>query len=367
MRARPGGAHAAAATLRLRLARSALPWENAIAALRAQRAQCEHEGRTMSHPSSLEALSPALSLQPRNFAAKDPGAGGWQPLLEQARGADAAGIDRLAVSDHVVMGENLEAYGDPKRGGTAGGKQPTGPDGHWLDPLVVLSMWAAITSHVRLMTGILIAPLRRPATLAKATATLDVLSRGRLDLGVGVGWQREEYEANGLRYEQRGAQLDQTLEVCQTLWRERSASHHSADLHFEKIHCMPKPLQPGGVPLWISGTLNPSVLKRIARFGSGWIPWGPDALDPVAGLAKIREALAAAGRDAKGFQVTTHIALAQRANGAIDLDATLAPVPGMVAAGITDFRVTPNLPREAAAVADLLAPLVAAFRKAVGR
>jgi probable F420-dependent oxidoreductase len=321
----------------------------------------------MSLASPVAAISPALSIQPWNFSPQDPGVGGWQPLLEQARGADAAGIDRLAVSDHVVLGENLEAYADPRRGGIAGGKQPTGPDGHWLDPIVVLSMWAALTRHARLQTGILIAALRRPATLAKELATLDVLSQGRLDLGVGVGWQEEEYTANGLPFAHRGALLDQTLEVCQKLWRERAAAHRSPDLNFEKIHCMPKPLQPGGVPLWISGTLNPTVLRRIARFGSGWIPWGSDARDPVAGLARIREVLARAGRDAQGFQVTTHVPLAKRADGALDVERTLAPIPALVAGGITDFRVTLELPAEAAAVEDLLAPLVAAFRKSVGR
>jgi probable F420-dependent oxidoreductase len=321
----------------------------------------------MAQPHAPGSLTPALSLQPWNFSAQDPGVGGWEVLFAQARAADAAGIDRLAVSDHVVMGENLEAYGDPRRGGTQGGRQPTGPDGHWLDPLVVLSMFAAQTRHARLMTSILIAALRRPASLAKEWATLDVLSRGRVDLGVGVGWQQEEYEANGLPFEHRGARLDETLELLQKFWRERAAAHRSAGYSFEKIHCSPKPLQPGGIPLWISGTINAAVLRRIARFGSGWIPWGDDARDPVAGLAKVRAALAAAGRDARGFQVTTHIALARKSGGGIDLDATLAPVPRLVEAGITDFRVTPDLPREEAAVTDLLAPLVQAFRKLVGR
>ena len=110
---------------------------------------------------SVDAVTPALSIQPVNFSAKDPGVGGWRFLMEQAKGADAAGIDRLVVSDHVILGENLEAYGDPKTGGMTGGVQPTGPDGHWLDPLVVLSMWAAVTTHTRFMTGILIAALRR--------------------------------------------------------------------------------------------------------------------------------------------------------------------------------------------------------------
>jgi len=321
----------------------------------------------MPQPHSADAVTPALSIQPWNFSPTDPGVGGWQPIFEQARGADAAGIDRLGVSDHVILGEALEKYADPERGGTAGGKQPTGPDGHWLDPIVLLSMYAAMTRHVRLQTGILIAALRRPATLAKQLATLDVLSQGRLDLGVGVGWQEEEYFANGLPFEHRGALLDQTLEICQTLWRERSAAYRSKDVQFEKIHCNPKPLQPGGVPLWISGTLKPTVLRRIARFGSGWIPWGPDAANPAAGIARIREVMAKAGRDMAGFQVTTHLAVAQRAGGGVDVEKTFAPVPALVSAGVTDFRIGLALPKEAAAVEDLLAPIVAAFRKTVGR
>jgi probable F420-dependent oxidoreductase len=321
----------------------------------------------MAEVHSLEAVTPALSIQPLNFAAKDPGVGGWRPLTQQARAADAAGIDRLVVSDHVILGENLEAYADPKLGGTAGGRQPTGPDGQWLDPLTLLSMWAGVTTHTRLMTGILIAGLRRPANLAKATATLDVLSEGRLDLGVGVGWQREEYEANGVPYAHRGARLDHTLEICQLLWSTASAAHVSDEVSFEKIHCNPKPLQPGGVPLWISGTLNPNVLRRIARFGSGWIPWGPDAMDPVAGLARIREALEAAGRDAKGFQVTSYLPVRKGPDETLDLDATMAAVPAMVEGGITDLRITLPLPSEHDAVLDLLAPIVEAFRKAAGR
>ena len=313
------------------------------------------------------ASGPALSMQLWNFARRDPGAGGWQPLYEQARAADAAGIDRLVVSDHVILGENLEAYGDPKLGGTAGGRQPTGPDGHWLDPLVLLSTWASITRRARLMTGILIAGLRRPANLAKATATLDVLSGGRLDLGVGVGWQREEYEANGIPFERRGARLDRTLEICQLLWREEAASYQSEDLRFEKIHCNPKPLQAGGVPLWISGTLNRNVLRRIARFGSGWIPWGDDARDPAAGLPRVREALEEAGRDPDGFQVTAQLPLKRRDDEGLDLEASFAPVPDWIAAGITDFRLALPLPTEYQAGLDLLSPVVEAFRKAAGR
>jgi len=311
-------------------------------------------------------VNPALSLQPVNFSATDPGVGGWRPLLAQGVGADKAGIDRLVVSDHVVMGENLEVYGDPKAGGTEGGVQPTGPDGHWLDPLTVISMWAALTTHTRFLTGILIAPLRRPATLAKQLSTIDVLSEGRLDIGVGVGWQREEYEANGVQYDGRGKLLDESLEIMQTLWRDEAAAFSSERVSFEKVHLNPKPLAPGGVPLWISGTLNKNVLRRIVRFGSGWIPWGPDAMDPIGGLAKIAAEMEKAGRDMKGFQAGSYLQVVED-GGVIDAEATMAPVGAMAEAGVTDFRVTLNLPNEEAANEDMLSPLVAAFRKAAGR
>ena len=124
----------------------------------------------------------------------------WRYLVDRAQAAEEAGIDRVVVSDHVVFGEDLEAYGKPELGGIAGGRQPTGPDGCWLEPLTSLAVIAGATTTVRLGTGVLLAALRRPAVLAKTAATLDVLSGGRLDLGVGIGWQREEYEAAGLDF-----------------------------------------------------------------------------------------------------------------------------------------------------------------------
>ena len=313
----------------------------------------------------MTALPPTLSIHIGNYAVTDPG--DWTPLLERVRSADAAGIDRLVVSDHVVFGEHLEEYGRPEAGGVVGGKQPTGPDGLWLEPLTLLSVLAGITTHARLGTGILLAALRRPVVLAKAAATRDVLSRGRVDRGVGVGWQREEYEAAGLDFGERGRLLDHTLEVCQTLWRDQAARFDGDGLHFESIHCMPKPLQPGGVPIWVSGRLNDRVLARIVRFGSGWIPWGDVARNPAEGLGRVKDALVAGGRDAAGFQVEGPLPVVRDGDGAIEVAPTMEGVPPLVAAGITDFRVRLSIPDDKGAAADFLGPIVAGFRSAVGR
>ena len=142
----------------------------------------------------------------------------WRYLVDRAQAAEEAGIDRVVVSDHVVFGEDLDAYGEPEVGAPPAAASPPVPTGSWLEPLTSLAVIAGATTAVRLGTNILLAALRRPVVLAKTAATLDVLSGGRLDLGVGVGWQREEYEAAGLDFDRRGRLLDHTLEVCQTLW-----------------------------------------------------------------------------------------------------------------------------------------------------
>src|SRR5436190_16175491 len=257
-----------------------------------------------------------LSVALPTYAPEDPG--DWDHLFALARAADAAGVDRVVVSDHVVFGENMEAYGRPETGGVEGGKQPTGPDGHWLEPLTTLSVLCGMTSRVRLGTNILLAALRRPVVLAKTAATLDVLSGGRLDLGVGIGWQREEYEAAGLDFGNRGELLDHTLLVCQAFWRETAAKLDTPMLAFDAIHMMPKPAQPGGVPIWVSGRINGRVVQRLARFGAGWIPWGDDALSLVSSIPRMRAAVEAAGRDPTGIQVAGTLPLARADDKSID-------------------------------------------------
>lgn len=307
---------------------------------------------------------PQLSTSLPTFAAEEPG--DWSHLIEFARAADQAGFDRLVMSDHIVFGEHLDAYSDPANGGSRGGRQPTGPDGSWLDPLATIAHLTAVTTRARFATNILVAALRRPVALAKSAATIDVLSGGRLDLGVGVGWQREEYEAAGLSFEGRGRLLNHTIEVCQALWRNQTASYNSDELSFTNIHQMPKPRQPGGVPIWVSGTVNPRSMDRLARYGSGWIPWGDDAADIEAGIARMRAAVAERERDPEGLGVVGTLRAVKRENGDLDPEATMEPVAKLHSAGVSDFRIALKPPRGEPAAADYLGQVVAAFRSAAG-
>jgi probable F420-dependent oxidoreductase len=309
----------------------------------------------------VQRVVPSLSIQLRTFGAQAPV--DWRVVLDQAVAADRAGIAKVVVSDHIAFGNGLDAYADPALGGTAGGRQPTGPDGQWLEPLTVLSVIAGMTSRVRLGTNILLAALRRPAVLAKSVATLDVLSGGRVDLGVGVGWQRAEYDVCGLDFEDRGRLLDHTLEVCEALWTDDVVTYSSAELTFEQIHAMPKPVQPAGIPIWVSGTVNNRSMQRLARFGTGWIPWGPDALDVPAGIARMRDALAALGRDPFDIQVVGALPIVRRDAG-VDLDASMAQLAPLLEAGVTDVRAHLAFPEDLDAATEAFTDVVDRFRAA---
>lgn len=302
---------------------------------------------------------PTLSLSIPSFAQEAPTS--WAHLTDIARAADAAGVDRLVVSDHVAFGERLDRYARPDLGGQEGGRQPTGPDGHWLEPLILLAQLAAVTERVRLGTGVLLASLRRPVVLAKQLATLDVLSGGRLDVGVGVGWQREEYEAAGLEFEQRGRLLDHTLEVCEVLWRERRAEYASDELRFRAIHQMPKPTRPEGVPVWVSGSARPVVFRRLARFGSTWILWGDAMREPEPAILSMRNALDRLGHPApESIGVSAPLGLIRTGSGTLD-----APVAArLVDAGVTDFRGGIRADGDVRAMTEQLSGFVSDFRRA---
>ena len=183
-----------------------------------------------------------------------------------------------------------------------------------------------------------------------------------MDLGVGVGWQKEEYEACGLDFEGRGRILDHTLEVCQTLWQNTIADYESPELSFSSIHAMPKPVQSNGVPIWVSGTVNNRSMKRLATFGSGWIPWGPDANDIQTGIRSMRETVLQFDRDPKDIQVMGVLPIIRGENG-IDFNETMAAVPELVESGITDFRAYLPVPEGIEEATDYLSSAVELFNE----
>jgi probable F420-dependent oxidoreductase len=272
-----------------------------------------------------------LTVGLANYGSTYP-AGEWHRFVDLARAAEDAGVDRIVLVDHVVMGEHTENY--------VWGKFPVPPNAPWFEPLTMLSAIASVTSRVRLATGILIAPLRPAAFLAKQVATLDQISNGRVDLGVGAGWQREEYEASGLPFEQRGQLLTDTLGAMKALWRDTPASFSSPTLTFENIYCEPKPLQQGGVPLWVAGTLNRRNFERVVNYGDGWIPIMGATIDDIAAdVQRIRAAWADAGRDADALKVQAPLRIAMGDDGRPDLARSMESVPELVAAGVTDVNV----------------------------
>jgi probable F420-dependent oxidoreductase len=257
--------------------------------------------------------------------------GGWRELLDLGRRAEDAGIGRLVLPDHVVMGTETDAY--------EWGTFPVAPDAPWLEPLTTLAALAAVTTQVRLMPGILIAPLRPAALLAKTAATLDHLSGGRLDLGVGTGWQRAEYEAEGLAFKTRGQLLTDTLGACRALWKPGLAHFDSPTISFADITSAPAPMQ-DPLPVWIAGTLHRANVARVVDYGDGWIPiMGASVEQIAAGVALLRGALAERGRDPAVLRVQAPAIVRRGHDGRPDLAGTMASVPALVDAGVTDVTV----------------------------
>ena len=255
-------------------------------------------------------------------------------VLDIARAADAAGIDQLVLPDHVVMSRRTDRY--------PFGRFPFRPEEPWLEPLTTLAAFAGATERVRLATGVLIVPLRPAVVLAKTAATLDVLSGGRLDLGVGSGWQREEFWAAGLPYESRVKRLDDTVRACRALWTEKPpVSFASETVTFTDLWCEPRPVQEGGVPVWFGGGANAATARRIAELGAGWLPLGVMPNEELAaGIALLRDAYTAAGRDPSTVGVRAGLVVRTDDSGGLDLERTLRPVAALAEMGVTIVSLT---------------------------
>jgi probable F420-dependent oxidoreductase len=209
------------------------------------------------------------------------------------------GLESVWTVEHHVMCVDYESVYpyDPS------GRSPFSAQAIQPDPLIWLSYVAAATRRLRLATGILILPFRNPVILAKTLASLDRLSGGRVLLGTGVGWVREEAEALGVDFAKRGRRNDEYVEVMRTLWREPVASFHGEFVDFEGVVSEPRPVQEGGVPIIVGGH-SEAAARRAGRLGDGFYPLGvgPERLASL--RAVMDESAREHGRDPSRIEIT---------------------------------------------------------------
>jgi probable F420-dependent oxidoreductase len=252
-------------------------------------------------------------------------------VVHVARVADDAGIDQIVMPDHLAMGTRTDRY--------PYGEFPYPPDEPWLEPLTVLAAMASATRRVRLATGVLIGPLRPALVVARAVATLDVLSHGRVDLGVGTGWQREEYTERGLPFRGRADRMDDMVRACRTMWEhEPPVSFSSESIEFSDLWCEPRPVQKR-VPVWFAGGPSDATAQRIVELGDGWLPLG--VRDDMVGrfVHRLRRDYETAGRDPSTLEVRMTIRVVTDEAGNADIRATLAPIHHLAALGVTGVSV----------------------------
>ena len=224
-----------------------------------------------------------------------------------ARLAEELGFESLWTVEHVVVPSGYASeypYSET-------GRMPGGDQVAIADPLIWLAYVAAATSRIRLATGILILPQRNPLVLAKEVATLDRLSGGRVDLGIGVGWLREEFDALGVPFERRGARTDEYVDVMRRLWSEPSSEFAGEFTNFGELNSYPKPARPQGVPIHIGGH-SEAAARRAGRIGDGFFPGRGEGQGLDVLLTTMRAAAKEAGRDPDAIEVTS--------GGGLDLD-----------------------------------------------
>lgn len=225
-----------------------------------------------------------------------------QGIRALAEKGEALGFDIVAAVDHVVIPKSIESI------------YPYSPSGKFtpasagadacLEHLCLLSYLAAATDRLALLTSVMVVPYRPAVLTAKMFATIDVMSGGRAILGAGTGWMEEEFVALQVPpYAERGKVTDEYIDAFRELWTSAEPTFDGKYVKFDNITCEPKPLQPGGVPIWIGGESGPAM-RRAGRVGDGWYPIGINPKFPLGtaeqyagGVATVRAAAEDAGRD----------------------------------------------------------------------
>jgi probable F420-dependent oxidoreductase len=210
-------------------------------------------------------------------------------VLRIASRAEALRFSSLFVTDHIVLPASTEGSVYPY---SASGQFPGGSRQDYFEPLVMLAWLAHATQRVRLGTSVLVVPYRNPLTAAKMLATIDVLSKGRVILGAGVGWLKEEFEAVGAPpFAERGRVTDEYLRLMRTAWTSDPVSFTGRYYRVRDVHALPKPAQRNGIPIWVGGHTD-AALRRAATLGDGWHPIGlrpPAMLHPDEYATKVKQ------------------------------------------------------------------------------
>jgi probable F420-dependent oxidoreductase len=260
--------------------------------------------------------------------------GDFASVLDVVRLADRKGFDQVNVVDHVIMSEETDKY--------PYGRFPASPSTPWYEPVTVLAAAAGATEKIRLSTGIIISPLRPAPLLAKQLATLDVISRGRVEIGLGTGWQRQEYDSCGIPWEHRFARMWEQVRVCRELWSKAPADFQGESVSFKQLYSLPFPVQKH-IPLWFGIAPTPRNIDRIAELGDGWLPMERDPEKLKEPIARLQAAFKARGRDPKSLVVRTGLRPVFASDRTPDLEATLAQLPALIAVGVNIIDFNPSM------------------------
>jgi probable F420-dependent oxidoreductase len=220
-------------------------------------------------------------------------------LLRMVAEAEALGFDYVTVSDHIMLPRSIAS----KYPNSESGELPAGARADRLEQLTTAAFIAATTSKLRIVTAVMVVPHRPAALTAKILATIDYLSNGRLTVGVGAGWCKEEFEAIGAPpFDDRGHVTDEWMMACKELWSNNEPKFNGKYVKFSDVVFTPKPAQKS-IPIWIGGESGPA-LRRTAKYGDAWYPMGTNRQFPMdtldrfkARVAKLRDLATNVGRD----------------------------------------------------------------------
>ena len=244
-----------------------------------------------------------------------------ETVVELAKAADELGFDFVTAQDHSVA---------PRKWAEEGGGQT------WYEPFVVLSYAAAVTKRLRLLTDVVIVPYRSPFQLAKISASLDQLSGGRLILGLGVGYLEEEFKILGAPFEDRGAVMDDSIEVLKRCWTEEWVDVSTPYFEAKDVSISPQPLQQPRPPIWIGGN-SWRALRRAVEHADGWSPFKGEPDHIREAVRRVRDY---GWPDGKAFDISMAFGRGiHKEDGSLDVDSIMRRAEEYADAGATSLRV----------------------------